>query len=127
MNRSRSVLFSVVVITLCLGGLIGPSVAFAQEADAEGCKDHPLFTRMPGYRIQRCEEKEFDNHPFKDRTGEEIAVEGRVFEIRYTLQEGAKEATRLQLFRNYQNAITKIGGTLLDRRRRQLLYEGRQR
>jgi outer membrane protein OmpA-like peptidoglycan-associated protein len=86
----------------------------AQEADAEGCKDHPLFNRMPNYRIQRCEDKQFDSHIFVDDSHKEIAVEGQVYEIRYTLQEGAKEATRLQIFRNYQNAVTKIGGTVLS-------------
>jgi len=114
MKRFSFVFFSIAVLTLCVGSLVGPGLAVAQEADAEGCKDHPLFNRMPGYRIQRCEEKEFDSHTFKDGAGKEIAVEGRIFEIRYTLQEGAKEATRLQLFRNYQNAMTKIGGALLS-------------
>ena len=32
--------------------------------DAEGCKDHPLFNRMPGYRINTCEIKQFDAREF---------------------------------------------------------------
>lgn len=26
-----------------------PALAAAQQKDVTGCKDHPLFTRMPGY------------------------------------------------------------------------------
>jgi len=109
MNRVPRLLLGLACLALVLAG-----AARAQEPDAEGCKDPALFNRMPGYRIQRCEQKEFDAHAFKDAKGKEVSVEGRVFEIRYTLQEGAKEASRLQLFRNYQNAVTKIGGTLLS-------------
>lgn len=98
----------LIIVLLCLGGTL-----LAQAQDASGCKDHPLFNRMPGYSIQRCEEKDFDSHPFRDKDQKEIAVEGRLTTIRYTLQEGAQEPSRVQLFRNYENAITKIGGTVL--------------
>jgi len=40
-----------------------PTLALAQdpaEPDAEGCKDTPVLTRLPGCRIIRCESKEFD-------------------------------------------------------------------
>jgi len=33
-----------------------PAAAFA-EPDADGCKDHPLFTRMKNYSILECEKK----------------------------------------------------------------------
>ena len=108
MRKAARILLSLACLMLLAGA------ALALEPDAEGCKDPALFNRMPGYRIQRCEERGFDAHSFKDAKGNEVSVEGRVFEIRYSLQEGAKEATRLQLFRNYQNAVTKIGGTLLS-------------
>jgi OmpA-OmpF porin, OOP family len=108
MRKVARILMSLACLLLLAGG------ALAQEPDAEGCKDPALFNRMPGYRIQRCAEKDFDAHSFKDAKGNEVSVEGHVFEVRYSLQEGAKEASRLQLFRNYQNAVTKIGGTLLS-------------
>lgn len=109
MKNIARILLSIACLSLLIAG-----AARAQEPDAEGCKDPALFNRMPGYRIQRCEEKEFDAHTFRNAKGQEVSVEGHVHEVRYTLQEGAKEATRLQLFRNYQNAVTKIGGTLLS-------------
>jgi OOP family OmpA-OmpF porin len=97
---------------LCLS-FLAAGAPRAEEPDAEGCKDPALFNRMPGYYIGRCDEKEFDSHAFKDAKGNDLTVEGHVFEIRYSIQEGAKEASRLQIIRNYQNAVTKIGGTLL--------------
>ena len=87
--------------------------ALAQEPDAEGSKDHPLFNRMAGYRIQRYEEKEFESHIFRDATLAELPVEGHYYHIVYSLQDGAKEASRAQILRNYENAVKAIGGTVL--------------
>lgn len=69
---------------------------------------------MPDYRIQRCNEQEFASHNFVDAARKKIAVEGHLYEIRYSLQEGAKEASQIQIIRNYQNAITRIGGIVLS-------------
>jgi outer membrane protein OmpA-like peptidoglycan-associated protein len=85
----------------------------AQDRDVEGSKDHPLFNRMPGYIIQRYDEKDFDTHSFRDAQLNELNVEGRVVEIRYLLKSGAKEPGRIQVLRNYESAVTKIGGTVL--------------
>jgi OOP family OmpA-OmpF porin len=106
------VLTRIILGMFCLS-LITTGVAFAGEPDAEGASDHPLFSRMPGYRISRYEVKEFDSHPFRAAKGKEFPVEGRVYEIRYALQEGAKEPSRLQVIRNYEKAVKQIGGTVL--------------
>jgi len=99
---------------LCL--LMAGGFASAQDVqDAHGCKDHPLFNRMPGYAIQRCEQKTFDAHPFRLAGGKEAQVEGKVYEIRYALKSGAKEPSRLEVIRNYENAIKRIGGTVIFR------------
>ena len=90
-----------------------PGVVFAQDKDVEGSKDHPLFNRMPGYVIHRYEEKQFDAHSFRDANLKELIVEGKVYEIRYAIKSGVKEPSRLQILRNYENAFTKIGGTVL--------------
>jgi outer membrane protein OmpA-like peptidoglycan-associated protein len=102
----------IILGIFCLS-LMTTGAAFAGELDAEGAADHPLLSRMPGYRISRYEVKEFDSHPFRTPNGKEFPVEGRVYEIRYALQEGAKEPSRLQVIRNYEKAIKKIGGTVL--------------
>jgi OOP family OmpA-OmpF porin len=104
----------------CLFGLVSiiflaAGVGVAQEPDVEGGKDHPLFNRLPGYFIQRYEEKDFEGHTFKDGKGRDIKVEGRYFVIRYSLQPGAKELSRIQIHRNYENAVMKIGGKVTGR------------
>lgn len=80
--------------------------------DAEGCKDHPLLSRMPGFVIQRCKTETFGAHEFLTGKGKKTTVEGRFTEILYAKEEGAAEPSRVQLQRNVENAITKIGGTV---------------
>lgn len=88
---------------------VGPVAA----QDAEGCKDHPLFTRLKGYNIQRCSTKAFDSVEFRQAKGARLDVEGRVTEVLYQLGDGAVEASRLQIHRNFEAAVKKIGGTTL--------------
>jgi outer membrane protein OmpA-like peptidoglycan-associated protein len=102
----------IILSTLCLS-LLPSAPLYSQEKDVEGSKDHPLFNRMPGYVIQRYTEKEFDTHSFRDAKLNELNVEGHIVEIRYSLKSGAKEPGRIQVLRNYENAVTKIGGTVL--------------
>lgn len=87
--------------------------AFAQEPDAEGCKDHPLFTRFPGFRIQRCTLNDFGSHTFLVGK-KEVVVEGRYSEIMYYKNEDAKAPSPLQVHRNFENAIKKIGGVVVS-------------
>ena len=49
----------------------------AEQKDAAGCKDHPLFTRMPDHWIYSCNEKEFDVKTFTVAGGKKQEVEGR--------------------------------------------------
>jgi OOP family OmpA-OmpF porin len=88
-------------------------IAPAQEQDAEGSKDHPLLSRMPNFYIRSYEEKEFDRYEFQATTHETTGVEGHYYYINYYLREGSKVPSQLQIIRNYENAITKIGGTVL--------------
>ncbi len=96
---------------VCLSMMI-TGVALAQE-DKEGSKDHPLFNRMPGFYISYFEENEFGSNTFRDEKIKEIKVEGHYYRIAYELKEGAKEPSTLQIHRNYENAVKKIGGTVL--------------
>lgn len=88
-------------------------VAPVSAQDAEGCKDHPLFTRMPGYNIARCSTTAFASVEFRQAKGAQLDVEGRVTEMLYQLGDGAVEASRLQIHRNFEAAVKKIGGTTL--------------
>jgi outer membrane protein OmpA-like peptidoglycan-associated protein len=92
--------------------LAGTGTALAQETDAEGCKDHPMLSRMKNYYISECK-KRFDSHDFSLTDGTEKAVEGQTTTISYHLQEGAQQPSPLQIRRNYENAIKSLGGTIL--------------
>lgn len=100
---------------LLLSAFLFLTVSFvsAGEEDNPECKDHPLFTRMPGFYLDDCKEFEFDAFQLKNEKGEEISVEGHKYKNYYYLKQGAKRPSQLQIVRNYQNAIQKIGGTLL--------------
>jgi len=100
------------IVPLCLSLLASVRVS-AQEQDVEGAKDPPMFNRMPGYYIQQYDDKEFDTHSFRDAKLNELNVEGHCVTIVYALKSGAREASRIQVLRNYENAVTKIGGTVL--------------
>lgn len=87
----------------------------AEQKDATGCKDHPLFTRMPGYWIHSCAQKQFDSKAFI--TGKNKAtttVEGPSWRIFYLPQATwTTKPSDIQIQRNYQNAVQQLGGTLV--------------
>lgn len=82
---------------------------FSQE-DSEGCRDHPLLNRMPDFYIYTCSQKDFDRDSFMDEKGELIDIEGKVYRASYWLKEDAKAPSGLQIRKNFENAIKKIGG-----------------
>ena len=84
----------------------------AQEADEEGCKDHPLLTRMKGFIISSCEAN-FDAVDFY--VGEENVqtLEGRKTVLNYYLPEGQETPSELQILRNYANAVKAVGGSIV--------------
>jgi len=101
----------VLIQILCLSLLARDGIA----QDAEGCKDHSLVSRMPGFNITRCTLQDFGSHAFRTGKAGDVTVEGRYTEIMYGIKEGSKEPSRLQIQRNYENAIAKIGGTVVGR------------
>ena len=105
-----------IIFCLMLGLLLISSAALGQE-DAKGCKDHPLFSRMQGYRIVVCQEREFDAEDFLDpATQQKVTIEGRKFHTEYITNKPFEgKYSRLQVSRNYLNAITKIGGTAYEK------------
>ena len=91
--------------------LTAPVVAAGK--DAEGCKDPTLLSRFPGFNIQRCTLNDFAAHKFIEAK-KEVTVEGRYTEIMYFMDEAAKASSPLQVLRNYENAIKKIGGVVTE-------------
>ncbi len=101
---------------LLLPLLLVPSLATA-EPDAPGCKDHPLFTRMKGYRISACEKKfeqlvvRIDEEPDSPRN---LRPEGTLTALHYEFDiEGSNSPSFLQVKRNYQNAGRQQGATTI--------------
>ena len=81
------------------------------DEDAEGCQDHPLLSRMPDFYIQDCETKEFDQMYFVNKQGNDITVEGKKYYISHYINEDAQSPSEIQILRNFENAIQRIGGT----------------
>jgi outer membrane protein OmpA-like peptidoglycan-associated protein len=90
----------------------------AQEEDAEGCTDHPMFTRMPNFYLNWCELREFDAYkfPLESRTDDDInfeTVEGKYYQYLYYINEGATQPSALQVYRNFENALLKAKGIVV--------------
>jgi OOP family OmpA-OmpF porin len=99
--------FVAAALALCV------APAAAQDKDADGSKDHPMFSRMPGYYIEEYDAQDFSS--FELETEPPRKVEGRYWKISYWLKEGAKKAGPVQIARNYTDLMTRRNGKkLLD-------------
>lgn len=109
MKKALIVLMSAGLLSLGMG-------AAAQQQDQAGCKDHPLFpTRMPEYRIANCKVEDFGVYEFFATKGPKTPVEGKFTFITYAFSgQRANEPSGLAVVRNYENAIQKAGGTILQ-------------
>lgn len=101
------------VMFLFIVSLLFCSLSFSQE-DVKGSKDPSMFNRMPGYRIITYTENEFNAYKdFLNEKGKKMSVEGHYYYIKYHLIKGKKEASGVQVLRNYKNAVLKAGGTVV--------------
>jgi flagellar motor protein MotB len=86
----------------------------AEQKDVKGCADHPMFNRMPGSWIHSCSVKEFDAHEFVVVKGKKERVEGRTWKLSYYPQaDAATKPSELQILRNFENAVAKLGGKVV--------------
>jgi len=109
MKKGSIVLMSVLFLLLAL------SVA-AEQKDDPKCKDHPLFTKMPGSWIYNCKQSPFDAYEFAlgKEKGKTEHVEGQLWKISYYPQANLpSKPSELQIQRNFENAVTKLGGTVV--------------
>jgi OmpA-OmpF porin, OOP family len=107
------------LIRLLLFGIITLSTLaiVAQDEprqDAEGCKDSPLISRMPGGTINSCDNKEFQQAEMpvgKDKDGNVISktFEGEYHYWDIATRQGMSE---IQIFRNFEAALKQAGWTL---------------
>lgn len=109
MNRTVCVFLSILFALTCLA-----SPAAAEQKDNPKCQDHPLFNRMPTYWIHNCVVNDFNARSFPVGKGKTQRVEGRYYEIRYYPQATMKsKPSELQILRNFENAVKRIGGKAL--------------
>lgn len=106
----------MMMVLMGLLALLQVTNVVAQQSDSAGCKDHPLFpTRMPEYRIESCKVEDFGFYEFSSVKGPKTRVEGRFTFITYAFTgPRASEPNGLAVVRNYENAIRKVEGTILQ-------------
>ncbi len=93
--------------------LILAAPAAAQPKDAPGCTDDPIFpTRMPAYRIEKCETRQFGSFDFLTAKPPRRTVEGAVTSITYVVDNRADDRSGLEVVRNYESALRSAGGTV---------------
>lgn len=96
-----------------LAMLLASGAALAATPDKPGCRDHALFpTRMPNYRIEACEMKEFAPYAFRVAGGKKETVEGKFTFITYAVDDRKDDQSGIAVVRNYENALKKIGGAV---------------
>ena len=100
---------------MVLAGVLLAANLFGQDTDVAGSKDPALFSRMPGWIISQYEENEFGAYEFTGLKGKKVEVEGHRLAVAYKWAAGKKPSS-LQVIRNYENAIKKIGGSAVYQR-----------
>ena len=106
MTRKTALLIGAISLILTIP-------AAAQKPDAPGCKDPSLFpNRIPNYRIEKCETKPFDFFEFYTVKPPKRRVEGQLTFVAYTVDRKEDARSKLEIVRNYENALKKIGGRI---------------
>jgi len=105
MGRRKSMIWLTGVFLIALSG-----IAFTQN-DREGCKDHPMFSRMANFYIGYCRQSQFDQLDFRDEKGRVVKVEGKLQYTEYRIKHGmTNPPSGLQIIRNFEHAMKNIGG-----------------
>ncbi len=103
--RVFPLLFTCLLLAVCAAG------AVSDPQDRKGGKDHPVFTRMPDFYIDRYEAKKFDSYVFREKR-RTFAVEGRFYRISYCMKSGSPPPGDAQILRTYTNAAIQAGGVV---------------
>lgn len=88
-------------------------ISFAQE-DAEGCVDHPLFSRFPNFYISSCTEN-YNEMEIPIAINKSETKEGTLFftDYYFNSETGGKHKSALQIMKNYEAAVVKNGGKMI--------------
>lgn len=118
MYRRKIIIVCIILLMVATG------VHAIEQKDDAKCKDHPLFTRMPNSWIHHCTEKEFDSYKFATGKGKTTPVEGHLWTLAYYPQADLKvKPSELQIRRNFENAVRRIGGTKVGSDRNRDTYK----
>jgi outer membrane protein OmpA-like peptidoglycan-associated protein len=97
------------IYTLIMLLLVSLSV-YAQEEDKTGCKDSPMFNRMPNTSIVECSSN-YDEMEIRLSAETTEKKEGTKTTLQYVYNlEEATAPSFFQIVKNFENAITKTGG-----------------
>jgi len=96
----------------CLAVLLIAAPAWAQN-DEPNAKDHPMFSRFPGYYIADYDAQDFGAFDFDVANETTKHVEGKYWKIEYQLKENAKKGGPIEIGRNYLAIFTSRGGVKL--------------
>ncbi len=104
--RNRMHISAFIIVGLLVSG------AFTGTGAEQDVKDTPFFTGMPGYRIVEGSDQEFGDYRFFN--GKKCnTIEGKKYFRAYTLKEGAKQSSELQISRNYSNSVKSMRGAVM--------------
>ncbi len=117
MTRFHGTSVSACALALCWM-LAPPAPAQEAAADAKGCKDSTLLSRVPGCWIEECANKEFDSmdiyreaeKPDEFEVTKGKPVEGATTVIEYSC---AANVSPLQIARNAEGALRTAGYTVV--------------
>jgi len=96
--------------------LLTTSMAFAQDEDVKGSKDHPLISRYPGSIIKYYDVKKFDEYVLplakleKGKLSKSQHLAGKVTRITYKAPE---DRSTPEIYRNYELALKKADFEIL--------------
>ena len=110
MKVNRASIAVAISFALALALAAGP--ARAEDCDSDGTRDNPLFSRMPNFCLTETTDKEFDAYQIFDGK-KVVTIEGKVHINSYALKDGAPAASSLQIRRNYENALKKMGAAFV--------------
>jgi OOP family OmpA-OmpF porin len=90
------------------------AAAPALAQDEAGSKDHPAVPRInAGYVIHSYNATDFDSATFPVGEDKQQTFEGRHWRIGYAIKDGSPKSSALAITRNYINAFTAKGGTVV--------------
>lgn len=109
------------LLTIMATAAFAAAFAASDPADAEKTADHPEIARFPGFFIDNGKKSDFNEIVFAtqgyDASGEAKGETkaGKYWFMDYCLTENARRPSGIELFRNYENAFRRAGGTLVSR------------